>query len=557
MRSVACLLAVSILWLGCLSTVAIAQVQVPPGPYSAAIVAGAQAFKDGDFATAEADFKAAVARAETDLQRAKAIYSVAVTLAKEGRLKEAREDANLALVAVPDYDKPKALLRDLDAAEGKAADATPADSAKPKKKAAKAKPAKTDATATDAAEPAKAADASPAAQPPATPEPDEPAPASTEPGGVKTFGKLSSTNGGCQFYIPEELFRNTELFARRMRREEFADVSAGADCESGSLISVDVELNFGFLPQGRLERSPFNIVFRGKMIEGRFEGKVNIWAQAWDVEDSAIEGPRFNGQNNINVYYRDGHVFFNEDDYLRPQREAEEAKQKAEALAADRATALDALKCDDVKSLDAKIGSDPQYDTCVAKQAEQKKADEEKARLADLGKQRDAARKALDCETVKTLDDQIKDSGEYDACSFESLAAKGTARDMFLSAVKFQTNGDRGRAKTLYLAIIDRFKEDDLAIKAGERLAGMSDVEAKEASDRSAADSAAQAAQAAAQETQAKIDQANQAAADRAYQDKADFCSGKPECWSSCSNFEDDDQRHYCQDQCDSKYSGC
>lgn len=84
---------------------------------------------------------------------------------------------------------------------------------------------------------------------------------------------------------------------------------------------------------------------------------------------------------------------------------------------------------------------------------------------------------------------------------------------MFLSAVKYQTGGDHGRAKALYLAIMDKYKDDELSIKAGERLAGLSDVETKEASDRATVNAASESAA----QTQSKIDQANRDAADRSY----------------------------------------
>jgi hypothetical protein len=48
---------------------------------------------------------------------------------------------------------------------------------------------------------------------------------------------------------------------------------------------------------------------------------------------------------------------------------------------------------------------------------------------------------------------------------------------MYFAAVKAEADRDRPKAKRIYFAILDRFPQDDFALKASERLTAFADAE--------------------------------------------------------------------------------
>lgn len=77
--------------------------------------------------------------------------------------------------------------------------------------------------------------------------------------------------------------------------------------------------------------------------------------------------------------------------------------------------------------------------------------------------------------------------------ALNTALSSNNARKMYFAAVKFESDGDGPRAKTLYQKIMDSFPEDDLALKAADRLVALKNVRAHAVT--SAADAAANAAQ--------------------------------------------------------------
>lgn len=229
---------------------------------------------------------------------------------------------------------------------------------------------------------------------------------------------------------------------------------------------------------------------------------------------------------------------------LAAKKQAEAAAAKArederQRKTAARQKAVADLDCETVKSLDAGLDA-PRFKECL--EGRRKKA------LA-----------AFDCEQVKTLDKELT-GPQHNTCLFEKLSKGGTARELYLAAVKLDADKERGRAKTLYATILERFPNDDLAIKAGERLAALADVEAIESSNAAVARSAEQAKAAAEAEGRANRDAIDRASRDAAYRqdrEREKFCDGRHSCTGSCSSLSTFEARSHCYSQCSARYSGC
>lgn len=167
------------------------------------------------------------------------------------------------------------------------------------------------------------------------------------------------------------------------------------------------------------------------------------------------------------------------------------------------------------------------------------------------------AEAAFKCEDARQLDSKFAVAGmpsifDFDSCSdkrkFHNALNSNNPQTMFLAGVKYENDRERGRAKRIYLTIMERFSEHAMALKAADRLAGMNDVAAVE-------DAQARTRQAVEQSRQS-IEQASRDAAYRQEQARQGFCSGKQDCMNSCIGLKDSAWSR-CYDSCRSKYSGC
>jgi hypothetical protein len=147
-----------------------------------------------------------------------------------------------------------------------------------------------------------------------------------------------------------------------------------------------------------------------------------------------------------------------------------------------RTMALEGLDCEKVKTLDSDIGDAGQHATCQSRVEARDKA----AERAKLVAEHKAALERLDCSAARTLDEKLAlgDARALAACSLEAVLKSGSARDLYLSAAKHDADRDRGPAKRLYRAIVDRFPDDELALKAAERMTAIADQEAADAQPR-------------------------------------------------------------------------
>lgn len=163
------------------------------------------------------------------------------------------------------------------------------------------------------------------------------------------------------------------------------------------------------------------------------------------------------------------------DECVAKAAQAERTRELAR-LATDRIAALNAGDCERVKGLDAEIGSGDVHASCVAKAEQAKRT----AELNQLTADRQAAFARFDCAAVKELDTKIGSGELFDSCNIENLIKSGSARDLYLAAAKSDADRKLAEARKYYRAIVDRHPQDDLAIKAAERMTALSDLEKQE-----------------------------------------------------------------------------
>ena len=124
-----------------------------------------------------------------------------------------------------------------------------------------------------------------------------------------------------------------------------------------------------------------------------------------------------------------------------------------------------------------------------------------------------AAKEGGDCAIVRDLATKFKEPDAGDDCELLLALSGDSPRVMYLRGIKYDTSGDHIRAKQLYLEIMTRFPEDDLAIDAANRLTALADLEK---ADQAQAQAAAETAAA------IKAAEARAAAAERAARKAAD-----------------------------------
>jgi outer membrane protein assembly factor BamB len=103
--------------------------------------------------------------------------------------------------------------------------------------------------------------------------------------------------------------------------------------------------------------------------------------------------------------------------------------------------------------------------------------------------QYDAAKSTLDCATITQFEAQFNEVGAGDECTFQQALTADSARKLYFAAVKMDTAKRNDRAKQLYLEVMNRFPDDDLAIDSAKRLTELGDQE--ERNDKDAKNAAA------------------------------------------------------------------
>lgn len=146
------------------------------------------------------------------------------------------------------------------------------------------------------------------------------------------------------------------------------------------------------------------------------------------------------------------------------------------------------------------------------------------------------AEKEFRCEEAKKLNQELEAVNasvfSFDSCvserRFNALVRSNDPQEMYLAAGRYESDGDRSRAKTIYRSIVDRFAKNPIAIKATDRLTRLADVESVES-----------------------VGAANRAAVDSVNRRNAEQCqNNRNACFSGCGVYKDYSQRSSCQNGC-------
>ncbi len=131
---------------------------------------------------------------------------------------------------------------------------------------------------------------------------------------------------------------------------------------------------------------------------------------------------------------------------------------------------------------------------------------------------------------------------------YRALEQAQNPQEIYLGAVKFESDGERSRAKSLYELIMEKFSANPIALKAADRLAALVDVEAINRSNASK-EQAVRDANQAAERRQAEFER-NRSAEKI---DASQSCSSRiSSCNNSCDPIRDGDQRYACRSGCES-----
>lgn len=279
-------------------------------------------------------------------------------------------------------------------------------------------------------------------------------------GAIATGTELLPVAGtACKAYFPSEILGNPAILKRLWPANEWlVDVQRNYKCNAAGLLEVEATTLYFATRQktreGKLAkpRPYLEVIFSGKLVAGRPSGKMgiqfkpgghpdappeSILADKWQAhlkernKEALARGCAMFTCDGLGIhgYYRNGKLFFSEAEYGRPQREA-------------------------------------------AAQA----ARQEEDRRKPIRDKRVAAMSAGKCDEVKTLDDELKEARAYPDCLQKLGLSADNPRAMFVNAGKLEALGERGKAKAIYSAILDRYPNDDLAIKATEWIGAIGDA---------------------------------------------------------------------------------
>lgn len=146
------------------------------------------------------------------------------------------------------------------------------------------------------------------------------------------------------------------------------------------------------------------------------------------------------------------------------------------------------------------------------------------------------AEKEFRCEEAKKLNQELEAVNasvfSFDSCvgerRFNALLRSNDPQEMYLAAGRYESDGDRSRAKTIYRQIVDRFAKNPIAIKATDRLTRLADVESVES-----------------------VGAANRDAVNSVNRRNAEQCqNNRTACFSGCQVYKDYSQRSSCQNGC-------
>ena len=146
------------------------------------------------------------------------------------------------------------------------------------------------------------------------------------------------------------------------------------------------------------------------------------------------------------------------------------------------------------------------------------------------------AEKEFRCEEAKKLNQELEavnaSAFYFDSCvserRFNALQRSNDPQEMYLAAGRYESDGERSRAKTIYRQIVDRFAKNPIAIKATDRLTRLADVESVES-----------------------VGAANRDAVNSVNRRNAEQCqNNRTACFSGCQIHKNYSQRNSCESGC-------
>jgi hypothetical protein len=160
---------------------------------------------------------------------------------------------------------------------------------------------------------------------------------------------------------------------------------------------------------------------------------------------------------------------------------------------------------------------------------DRKKRDEEAAQKRRVD---EAAREVVSARERREYESKLaKEEAE-----FNTLLRSASPRALFLSAVRFEDAGDRGKAKTVYRELMKRFPNAQETLLASQRLTRLGDVEAVESASSNAA---------------ARSESAAQGLRSQNYQQ---CMAEESSCYSRCSDIRNSSAASSCRNGC---FRGC
>jgi len=133
--------------------------------------------------------------------------------------------------------------------------------------------------------------------------------------------------------------------------------------------------------------------------------------------------------------------------------------------------------CDAIRAIANKVDGGPErLATCVRTRAYFRSI-----RQHEQGqKSYQVALRAGDCDTVAAGLDAHGNTGDMASCQLTQARLSNSPRKLFFAAVKFEGAKDYARARAAYEALMEDHIEDDLALKAAERLTQLNDLALKQ-----------------------------------------------------------------------------
>lgn len=150
------------------------------------------------------------------------------------------------------------------------------------------------------------------------------------------------------------------------------------------------------------------------------------------------------------------------------------------------------------------------------------------------------AKNEFRCEDAKKLNQELEAVNAgifyFDSCvserKFNNLVKSKDPQEMYLAAGRYESDGERSRAKTIYRQIVDQFSKNPIAIKAADRLMRLADVEAVESSNQNAA---------------YRAESAHNQSREASYQQCMNNLNA---CYNSCDRLRDSSSRSNCKSGC-------